>query len=184
MIDSRQAECLTAEDIAQAKINAIKVRDGDPSRDEVLRVVLEKLQAHFQVRTESAAVVDAYGTSPTADPKGMTALVRNESLEALGDVERACLEAMKQHVLDHGIVCVDENTNKEAYQSALKENKIAAKDWERDLQPRLLANDGALLKKCVELSKLTGFMRMVKMLSYLEYTKTVSLLSVKEAKKL
>ncbi len=78
----------------------------------------------------------------------------SESLENLNGIERACLEAMKAD-FDRGIVSIDENADKDAYQAALKEDKTAGQSWEI-VQSRLLANGAILLKKAVELSRLTG----------------------------
>lgn len=78
----------------------------------------------------------------------------NESLERLSDLETACLEAMKED-FDRWIVRIDDNVNKAAYQAALQEDKTAGQSWEA-IQVKLLANEAALLKKAVELSKLTG----------------------------
>lgn len=78
----------------------------------------------------------------------------NESLEKLTDVERACLEAMRED-FDRGIVLIDENANNDAYKAALEKDKAAKQSWET-VQGRLLANDAALLKEAVELSKRTG----------------------------
>jgi len=78
----------------------------------------------------------------------------HEALEKLNDVERACLESMKED-FNRGIVCIDDNADKDAYQAALGEDKTAGQSWET-VQGRLLANEAVLLKNAVELSKLTG----------------------------
>ncbi|PKL36370.1 hypothetical protein CVV38_00465 [Candidatus Peregrinibacteria bacterium HGW-Peregrinibacteria-1] len=76
------------------------------------------------------------------------------TLEKVGDAEKACLEAMKED-FDRGIVRIKKNARKDLYQTALKEDPTAGQSWET-IQKRLLANEETLLKKAVELSKLTG----------------------------
>ena len=147
MSDRRQQECATVDDIARAKINNIQVRDGDPPREEVLRAVLAELQAQFQANSEAASVVPN-------DVNTAQAPANNEALEKLNDVERACLEAMREDFA-RGIVQIDENADKDGYRAALKQDKTAGQSWEA-VQGRLLANEASLLKKAVELSKLTG----------------------------
>lgn len=77
-----------------------------------------------------------------------------ESTERLDEPERACLNAMKQD-FDRGIVLIDESAGGSAYKQALQKDKNAGQTWEA-IQGRLLANEATLLKKAVELSKLTG----------------------------
>lgn len=93
-------------------------------------------------------IADACVEQPT-DP------AHRESSERLSDAEKTCLKSMKED-FDRGIVSIDDNADKDAYQAALEEDKTAGQSWEA-IQGRLLANKAALLKKAVELSKLTGY---------------------------
>lgn len=78
----------------------------------------------------------------------------DKALENLSEVEMACLEAMVEDFM-RGIVLIDDNADKGAYQAALQEDKTDCQTLEA-IVARLLANEAALLKKAVELSKLTG----------------------------
>lgn len=69
MPDRRQKKCTTAEEIAQAKIDALKLREGDPGMDEVLRAMLENLQERFgeEAQQASAAVVEEETEEPFSE---------------------------------------------------------------------------------------------------------------------
>ena len=146
MSDRRQVETTTVEEIAQAKINAIQVREGDPSREAVLRAVSKNLQEYFGDKVEEAASVDDVDIpSATEAPQAPVVPASKESLEGLSDVETVCLEAMRED-FDRGIVLIDESSDAGTYGAALEADCSAGTTW-KVAQERLLANDSALLKK-------------------------------------
>ncbi|QQR84161.1 hypothetical protein IPJ72_03160 [Candidatus Peregrinibacteria bacterium] len=107
------------------------------------------------VRREAAKLTGFSGTENSDEViEEPVAPANSETLEKLNDVEKACLESMRQD-FDRGIVQIDDNADEDAYQASLKQDKTAGQSWEA-VQGRLLANETALLKKAVELSQLTG----------------------------
>ncbi len=124
---------LTVQDLGSEK--APLRREGD-NRDAMVSAVRKEYAkaANFTVAEEST------GDNP---------------LEKLNDVEKACLEEMKSNFFRDGIALIDENLNQKSYEAALKKDPSAGQSWEI-IQKRLLDNEATLLKKAVELSKLTG----------------------------
>ena len=143
MPDRRKTTCTTAEEIAEAKIKALQVREGDPSREDVLRAVLANLQEQFGEQVVSTANKETLPTEVVADEL--------PAAEALSETQQ--LKALKSD-FERGIVQIDlkdadgnplEGTS-EQYEKAKKEDKTAGQTWET-IETRLLADDAALLKK-------------------------------------
>lgn len=145
------------EDLKGGLTVAIKNLEGKPgSKHQIVSLqaqltkvekVLNQPKDYLQGKSKKEYAQTVVGDSNSAQAS-------NESLEKLNKVERACLESMRQD-FDRGIVLIDDNADKNAYQAALKEDKTAGQSWET-VQGRLLANEASLLKEAVELSKLTG----------------------------
>lgn len=139
MPDRREKVCITAEEIARAKISSIQVREGDPSIEKILHAIMVQLQDKFK---QSSSTTDGGGKSfvkKVAD----TSPVQEGCDERL----RQQLERLKQDFDQKKIVLIDEDSSPVQYRDALQSNKIAGKSWEEDIKPRLIDNDAALLKK-------------------------------------
>ncbi len=91
--------------------------------------------------------------APESDSEVPVEGVADAILEQEGLDERLeqQFKEMKEDFDGNGIVLIDENFTPGQYQAALKADKTAGKDWERDLKSRLLDNDAALLKKAAEM---------------------------------
>ena len=59
MPDRQQGEAPTAEEIALARIDALQVRDGGPTKEDVLRAILTNLQSRFGEGAKEARSIEA-----------------------------------------------------------------------------------------------------------------------------
>lgn len=116
MPDRRQTECTTVEEIAQAKIDAIQVRDGDPSREDVLRAVLTKLQLQFQNSIEATAPA----SNESLDEAGVQK-VRTLFESADAGYEGYALQALKNANIDTNKLPEDSMPIWESPEAALSE---------------------------------------------------------------
>ncbi len=114
---------------------------GEGSVDDVVSKLVKGFDEEVTFKMAESKV------SPSPDAR--------EALENLSDVERACLEAMREDFEQRGIVLIDENADEDTYQTALAKDKTAGQSWGA-VQEKLLAHEATLLQKAVKLSKLTG----------------------------
>lgn len=169
MTDRRKTECITAEEIAQAKIGAIQVREGDPAREDVLRAVLAQLQERFGDKAQGTTAVEAGGSTAEAPEEAEavelsaertpeTAGEETDDGEVAPEVLERCQEQLKRD-FDRGIVCIEVEVEDgegiktwveatpDQCTTAFTNDKTAGQNWERDILPQLTANDNALLKR-------------------------------------